>query len=444
MISLAGVYALRMLGLFLILPVFALYADELEGATPILTGLAIGIYGLTQALLQIPLGLLSDRIGRKPVIVGGLLVFALGSMVAAFADTIHGIILGRALQGSGAIAATVLALASDLTREEQRTKIMAVLGLTIGLSFALALILGPVLHAWLGLPGIFWLTGVFALIAIGVIRILVPTPVHVRLSRDTQVITSAIGSVLRRTELLRLDLGVLVLHAALTANFTVIPILLRDVGLDPARHWLLYLPILAGSFALMLPALILGERHRRMKQVLLGGILLLGLSQLSLGATLNDLVGLTLSMFGFFAGFNLLEASLPSLVSRLAPPDLKGTAFGVYSTSQFFGAFVGGALGGVLLGRFGPQSVFWGSGLLILIWFALGTTMRDIRYLSSYSLRVGRLNAERARGIVEQLMQVRGVAEAVVIPEDGVAYLKVDRQALDEVRLREFAVGGVS
>jgi MFS family permease len=440
-LSLAAIYAVRMLGLFMILPVFALYAEELAHVTPTLVGLAIGAYGLTQALLQVPLGMLSDRIGRKPVIVGGLLVFALGSVLAAVSDSIYGVVAGRALQGAGAIAAAVMALAADLTREEQRTKVMAMIGLSIGLSFSLALVGGPVLQAWIGVPGIFWLTAVLSLVAIAIVMVLVPNPVRTHLRRDTELVGSAIRDVIGDGQLLRLDLGIFVLHAVLTANFVVIPGLLRDqVGLAPADHWMLYLPVLLVSFVLMLPFIIVGEKRRVMKPVMLGAIALLGLSEFSFIYSAHGLAAIAASMLAFFAAFNLLEASLPSLVSKLSAPDTKGTSMGVYSTSQFLGAFVGGALGGTLLEQGGAQALFLGGGIGIVLWWAAAASMRNPRYLSSYLLKVGRLAEADARVLAGRLTQVDGVAEAVVIPQDGVAYLKVDRRALDERRLREFSV----
>lgn len=437
-VSLGAIYATRMLGLFMILPVFALYAEQLEDVTSLQIGFAIGAYGLTQALFQIPLGMLSDRVGRKPVIVGGLLVFALGSVIAAVSYSISGVIAGRALQGAGAIAAAVMALAADLTREEQRTKVMAAIGLSIGTSFSLALVAGPILQHWFGVPGIFWLTAVLALCAIGIVFLLVPQPVSSRLHRDTQVLTSAIGQVVRNRQLLRLDFGVFVLHLVLTANFIVVPGLLRDgAKLGVEQHWKVYLPVLLASFLLMLPFIIVAERHRKFKQVLLGAIGLLAVGEFIFAFNVHGLLVTTMTMLLFFAAFNLLEASLPSLLTKLTAPGIKGTSMGVFSSCQFLGAFAGGAVGGALMQFAGPEAVFLGNGVLVILWFVLGLSMGNPEYLSSYLLKVGQLSMDNANTLVDQLTQVKGVAEAVVIPEDGVAYLKVDRKALDENRLRE-------
>ncbi len=441
-VTLAGIFSLRMLGLFMILPVFALYAEELEGATPALMGLAIGAYGMTQALLQIPFGLLSDRLGRKPVIAAGLLLFALGSVVAALSTSIHGIILGRALQGSGAIAAAVMALAADLTREEQRTKAMAVIGMSIGLSFSVALLAGPVLDHWIGISGIFWLTAVLACLAIAMLYLLVPNPVISRPHRDAEPVPGQFLAVLRDTELLRLDFGILTLHMVLTATFTVLPLILRDgLGLASAVHWKFYLPVLVLSVAAMIPFIIYAERRRRLKPVFLGAILTVTLALFGMAFWHAQLVHVALLIFLFYVGFNLLEATLPSLISKLAPPDSKGTAMGFYSSSQFFGAFLGGAIGGWLQGRAGVAGVFLFAGAATSAWLLVAASMRSPRYLTTHLIQVGRMDAQRARLLAQRFTQVRGVAEAVVIGDEGVAYLKVDIHALDEDALALAASG---
>lgn len=435
-ISLSGIYAARMLGLFMILPVFSLYVDHLRGATPALTGLALGAYGLTQGVLQIPFGMLSDRLGRKRVIVAGLLLFALGSAVAALSSTIWGVIIGRALQGSGAIAAAIMALTADLTREEHRTKAMAAIGMSIGTSFAVALIVGPVLNSWIGLQGIFWFTALLALSAIAVLRWLVPSPQHSRVHRDAEPVPAQFARVLRDGQLLRLDLGIFVLHLVLTATFVAIPLaLVREAGLPSNEHWWIYLPVLLLSVAAMVPFIILAERRRMMKRVFLGAILVLALAQLGLAEWHRQLWVVTLMLFLFFAAFNLLEASLPSLVSKVAPAESKGTAMGVYSSSQFMGAFVGGVAGGSLLGYAGLTAVFVLGGVMALLWLVLAASMREPRYLASYLLNVGIIDEAAARKLAVELTRIRGVAEAVVIAQDGVAYLKVDRKALDEEAL---------
>ena len=441
--SMAGIYALRMLGLFMILPVFALYAEDLQGATPALAGLAIGIYGMTQALLQIPFGLVSDKIGRKPVIIFGLLVFALGSTVAASADTITMVIVGRALQGAGAIAAAVMALTADLIREEHRVKAMAMIGMSIGASFALAMVLGPVLNTWIGVPGIFWLTAILAVGGIGVIVLIVPTPAVSRVHRDAEAVPGQFTAVLRDPQLLRLDLGIFCLHLILTASFVVLPLALRDVaGLPAARHWELYLPVLVMSLPMAIPFILQAEKHRRMKQVFVGAVAVIAIAEAGLSLLHGSVLSIALLLFVFYSAFNLLEAILPSLIAKVAPPDRKGTAMGVYSSSQFFGAFVGGSVGGLLHGRYGLGAVFLFCAAVALLWLLVAVTMKSPRYLGTRVLRIGPQDAVSAHKLAAQITAVRGVAEAVVIAEDQVAYLKIDQQALDETALRSFAVPG--
>lgn len=354
-----------MLGLFMVLPLLAVYAIDMPGATPASIGLALGIYGLTQALLQIPLGWLSDVIGRKPVIIAGLLVFAVGSVIAAQADDVATIVLGRALQGAGAIASTVMALVADLTRPDQRTKAMAVVGVSIGASFALALVLGPAVASFSGLAGVFWFTALLALAGIATVVLRIP---HVGpMQGGTEVIPrgALLGRSLRRPELARLNFGVFCLHFILMACFLTVPgYLEQTLGVERGDHWIVYLIALLVSVAGMLPLLTLGERGGMPKQMLLLAISLILVALALLGLVTSTAL-FYLGLCLFFVGFNYLEATLPSLVSRAVAADGRGTAMGVFSTSQFFGAFAGGALGGWALQLFGPP------GLLILC-FGLG------------------------------------------------------------------------
>ncbi|SCZ68047.1 MFS transporter [Thiohalomonas denitrificans] len=439
-ISLAGIFATRMLGLFLILPVFALYAEDLEGVTPTLVGVAIGIYGLTQALFQIPFGMLSDRIGRKPVIVAGLLLFAIGSAIAATADTINGVIIGRTLQGSGAVAAAIMALAADLTREEHRPKAMAVIGMTIGVSFLIAMVAGPVLDGWVGVPGIFWLTAVLALAGIAILLIAVPTPADSRVHRDAEAVSQQFRQVLADTQLLRLDFGILVLHLVLTAGFVVLPLALRDAGLVSSDHWQLYLPVMVFAMAGAIPFIVLAEKKRLMKPIVIGGIALLGLSEIGFVFLHDSFWPLAVLMGLFFIAFNLMEALMPSLIAKTAPVQSKGTAMGVYSSSQFFGAFIGGAAGGSLYGQFGPAGVFLFCAILLAAWWLLAITMKQPRYLASAMVNVGPLDSARAAELEGEICRIDGVEEAYVGVDDGIAYLRIDNDKIDRAELDRFSI----
>ena len=377
-LGLALIFALRMLGLFLVVPVFELEASHYAGANPASIGMAMGVYGLTQAVLQLPLGMASDRWGRKRLIALGLLVFAVGSVIAAMATTIDGLLWGRAIQGAGAVSAAVTALLADQTRDVVRTKAMAMIGASIGLVFSLALIVSPLLAGWMGLSGMFWLVAVLALLA--VVAIFVMVPPEPALHRDA--VGGSLAEVLAHPALLRLNVGVFVLHAVQLAMWMVLPRMLVEAGLVKEHHWYVYLPAVLGSFLVMGGVLFRMERKGKLKQVFLASIVLVGLTQLALwwmsGSSAGEpsLWTLGLLLLVFFSGFNMLEASQPSLVSRQAPPQARGMALGVYDTLQSLGLFAGGAVGGILIKHSGPQMLFMASGVLMLLWLlvALGMT----------------------------------------------------------------------
>ncbi|MDD0810856.1 MFS transporter [Curvibacter sp. RS43] len=374
-VSLAFIFALRMLGLFLVLPVFALEARKYPGGDdPALVGLAMGIYGLTQGVLQIPFGMASDRLGRKPVIVAGLLLFALGSALAAGADSLTGLVLARAVQGAGAISAAVTALLADQTRDAVRTKAMAVIGASIGLVFALSLVLAPLLTAWLGLSGLFVLIGSLALVGVAVVLWRVPAAPP--LPADAR--RASLGEVLRFKPLLRLDFGVFMLHAVQLSMWVAVPALLVGAGLDKAQHWQVYLPAVLASFVVMGGVLFPLERRGHLKPVFLGAIALIALVQLGFGLVAGAQPSLWVLgglLFAFFCGFNVLEASQPSLASRIAPAHLRGTALGVYNTLQSLGLFVGGAAGGWLARSVGPTGLFGVCALAMLAWLLVAWPM---------------------------------------------------------------------
>jgi predicted MFS family arabinose efflux permease len=373
---LAAVFAARLLGLFMVYPVFARLAQQLTGATPTTIGLALGMYGLAQGLLQIPLGLLSDRIGRKPVIVAGLAVFVAGSVVAALSTSIAGVTVGRLLQGAGAVGSSILAWTADLTREEVRTRAMAIVGVTIGLSFAFALVAGPAISAWQGLPGIFWVTAGLGLGGIGITLTLVPTPAQALPPGERGKVLHRFSRVVRNRELLRLDAGIFALHAILTASFLVVPRrIAATFHTSPGNEWNVYLPILLASIALMIPAVGAAEALGRIKEVSIGAILVLVVSLLALDSPTTR-TGCFLALSGFFAAFNVMEAILPSLVTKTAPANAKGAATGLYSSSQFLGIFAGGAGGGAILANWGPRGVWTFVGAMAIAWLLTALTMR--------------------------------------------------------------------
>ncbi|HED33648.1 MAG TPA: MFS transporter [Gammaproteobacteria bacterium] len=440
-VSLASIYAVRMLGLFMILPVFTLYAEQFEGATPTLAGLALGIYGLTQGVLQIPFGMLSDRFGRKPMIAIGLLIFAAGSLVAADAETIYQVIAGRALQGSGAVAAVLMALAADLSREEHRMKMMGFIGVSIGFAFALAMVIGPVINKMVGLSGIFVATAILAIFALAILFIWVPTPRESVFHRDTQAMPALFSKVLKDQQLLRLNFGIFILHMVLMATYVAFPlVLLNQAGLAAEDHWKLYLPVFLLSVALMVPFIIIAEAKRRMKTVFVGAIGVLSVAEINLLLGGDSVIHLAATMVVFFTAFNLLEASLPSLVSKMAPANRKGTAMGLYSSSQFIGAFIGGWAGGLSYEFAGAEGVFLMCSFALLLWMLLAYTMKNPRYLSTYLLKTGKIEPAKVNQMISTLVSVQGVAEAAIEPEEGIAYLKVELHALDEDALLQYSI----
>ena len=440
--SLASIYGLRMLGMFLILPVFTIYAEQKLGATQFQAGLALGIYGGTQALLQLPFGMASDRFGRKRMIYLGLLMLVLGSFIAATAQDITWVIIGRALQGAGAISAVVMALMADLTREEHRTKAMAMIGTTIGVTFALSLIISSPLSHWIGVPGIFALTGVLGLIAMAWVRFVIPDPRVSRFHSDAEATPTKLKDVLANTELLRLNFGIFALHAAQMALFVVIPFaLLKTAGIDQNQHWMIYLPILLGSFVLMVPAIIIGEKKNLLKLIFLSSIALMLLAQLLLAQWIGQFWGIVVALSCYFVAFNVLEASLPSLISKIAPASAKGTAMGVYNTSQSLGMFLGGVLGGYLAQYHGPSAVFIFCSVLIGLWLIFAMSMARPPAVRTRLFHLREMDAERATALSKQLAKMNGVSEALVVGDEGIAILKVDMRGWDEAAVQQLIEG---
>lgn len=430
--SLAGLYASRMLGLFMVLPVLALYIDGYTGSSPLWLGLIIGGYGLTQALLQIPLGLLSDRIGRRPVIIGGLLLFMVGSVVAALADSVQGLLVGRLLQGSGAIASTTMALLSDLTSDENRSKAMAAIGGSIGLSFMLAMVAGPLLAASGGMALIFWVTALLAAAGLLLFLLAVPKPLRSNANREARPDLGQLKSVLADGNLARLNVGIFTLHLLLMAAFVVIPALLVE-RLDIAANdlWWVYIALLGGGFVLMVPLLIVGEKRAKHRSVLLIAIAAIGAALLGLNQTAL-LWPVLLLLLLFFAGFNLLEAMLPSWLSKTCPAGYRGTAMGVYSSCQFLGAFCGGLLGGWALQQFGSQTLFLLLAGLALGWWlvALGLTQPKLR-----KTLVLQRDERSAQEFSAWLSGLAGVDEVLQFEGDPLVYIKVDQGLLERATI---------
>ena len=446
--ALSGVFSLRMLGLFMFLPVFSVHAHGYAGHTPLLIGVAIGIYGLTQGIFQVPFGVLSDRFGRKPVIAAGLVIFALGSVVAALADGIWGVVAGRALQGAGAVAAAGMALASDLTGEAHRTKAMAVIGASIGAAFTLALILGPAVTGVAGVSGLFWTTAILAALAIALLYLGVPDPP--RMANAGGAPFSGLAMALRDGQMLRLDAGIFILHAVMIATFVALPIALRDrAGIDAADHWKVYVGVLLASIVFTVPLIVLADRKNHSRAVMLLGIVLLGAALAGLAATVAPasagagtgagVIVPIACMVVYFTGFNTLEASLPAMVSRAAPMRARGAALGVYSTSQYLGAFAGGIIGGWLLGAGGERAVLVACAGLCIGWMSIAIGLRQPRRLSVEQIRIGAVEGEAVETLTERLLAVPGVIEAVVVAEERTAWLRVDRRSLDRSSLRAFS-----
>lgn len=429
--SLASVFGLRMLGLFMILPIFAIYGETLNGYSPLWIGIAIGAYGLTQAIFQIPMGILSDKFGRKPIILFGLVVFFIGSLVAANSDSIYGVVFGRALQGAGAIASAILALAADLTREDQRSKIMATIGMFIGLSFALAMVLGPIVAESVGLSGLFSFIAILTIFAMFMIQFIVPNSVHKAPKGDSVALPQQVLILFKHTQLSRLNIGVFILHLSLTACFVSLPKQFVEHGLALPQHWQLYLPSLFGSFVLMVPFMIWAMKKQKEKPMFTAAVAVLSVSLFCLAFIPLNLTVLFILIILFFTGFNYLEATMPSLLSRIAPAGVKGTVMGIFATSQFLGAFVGGILGGVILTFYTPQTLYFIMGLLCCLWCVITLSMQAVKKSKNFSIAMDEFSQEEADVLAAQLIDMPGVMEATLIPTESVAYLKIDDKVAD-------------
>lgn len=430
------VFSLRMLGMFMVLPVLTTYGMTLSDATKPLIGIAIGIYGLTQAIFQIPFGLISDRIGRKPLIVGGLLVFAIGSIVAAISDSIWGIILGRALQGSGAIAAAVMALLSDLTREQNRTKAMAFIGVSFGITFAIAMVLGPIITHAFGLSALFWGIAVLAIAGIIITLTVIPNPSNHMLNRESAMVKGSFGKVLKNSRLIKLNIGILCLHTLLMSTFLALPVAMENAGFLPADHWKVYLVTMLVSFITVIPFIIIAEKKRKMKQIFVLCVAMLFISEIILWSSEQHLWLIFSGVQLFFIAFNVMEAILPSLISKESPAGYKGTAMGIYSTSQFIGVALGGSLGGWLFGMNGISAVFLGGVILCALWFTISITMKQPDYVSSLRIELPE-SALKNNQLENYLKMSTGVNEVVIVPTEHSAYIKIDSGKTSRAKLEQ-------
>lgn len=437
--SLAAIMAFRMLGLFMILPVFSVEAQKLNGATAGLVGIALGIYGLTQAALQMPFGALSDQIGRKPIIFIGLCLFVLGSIICGLAHSIQLMIIGRALQGAGAIGSTILAMVADLIRDEHRSKAMAVIGFTIGSAFTLALILGPIINTWFHLTGIFWFTAILGIAGILLLFIAVPKAPRIVFHQDIETQPNKFKTILRHSQLLRLDFGIFALHTILTAMFVAIPIVLTHlIQLSEQKQVFLYLGVLIIAFVVAVPFIIIAEKRRQMKTVFLTAIMILIFTELLLLTLHQHTTALVIALLLFFCAFTLLEASLPSIVSKISPIRNKGTAMGIYSTSQYFGIFIGGSMGGWIFEHYQVNGVFLFCASVGLAWFLIAASMREPPYLSTLIFNLVDKDPDELN---VRLSGISGVAEIAIMPDEKLVYVKADKKIISKDELRNLIEG---
>jgi len=434
--GLGTVFSLRMLGMFMVLPVLTTYGMALQGASEALIGFAIGIYGLAQAVFQIPFGLLSDRIGRKPLIVGGLVIFVIGSIVAALSDSIWGIILGRALQGSGAIAAAVMALLSDLTREQNRTKAMAFIGVSFGITFAIAMVLGPIITHRLGLHALFWMIAGLATAGIILTLWVVPDSKNHVLNRESGMVKGCFSKVIASPPLLKLNFGIMCLHILLMSTFVALPGQMEAAGFPAAEHWKIYLATMLISFVSVVPFIIYAEVKRHMKRVFIFCVIVLLIAEIVLWGAGPHFWELVAGVQLFFLTFNLMEALLPSLISKEAPAGYKGTAMGIYSTSQFIGVAIGGSLGGWVDGLFDSQTVFLAGALLATVWLLVASTMQEPPYVSSLRVEIPD-DVVITDTLKQQLESKKGVSEVLIVAEERSAYVKIDSKVTNRFEVEQ-------
>lgn len=442
-LGVALIMACRMLGLFMILPIFSIAATHLQASTPTLVGMALGAYGLTQALLQIPFGKLSDQFGRRPVIAFGLLMFIAGSILAATSHSIYSMIAARALQGAGAIGSTCLALLADMTRDEFRTRAMAMVGMSIGSSFSLAMVLGPIFYSHFGLAGIFYLTAVLGLAAIVCLFTALPKPPRI-VASPVVISRQSMGlrRLLKNTDLLRLDFSIFAQHAILTACFLAVPhILTISLSLTEHQQVWFYLAVLVLAFLAMIPGVIYAEKQRKLRQVMQVCIVILMLCMLLCYVLPNKFWVVFIALWLFFTAFSLLEAILPSWVTKVAPLAQRGMAMGVYSSSQFLGIFVGGVAGGYMVTHFGVGAALWVAITLAVLWAVLAYGMQAVPYFTTQIFKLPP-NVEASNSLQQRLQAMPGVSEVLCSAEEGLLYVKADKQQVDLSQLHRQVEAG--
>lgn len=432
-LPIAAILSFRMLGLFMLIPVFTVYATGLVGATPTLLGMALGCYGLSQGILQIPFGMLSDRYGRKPILTLGLILFTIGSLYGAYTHSIYGMIFARTLQGAGAIGSVLIALLADLTPDKQRTKAMAVIGITIGISFSLAIVISPVIARHFGLTGIFNITACLAALGLLMVHTLIPIPSNQTFDANATVNAIRFKTVFSNSHLQRLNIGIFFLHLILTSTFFAVPMLLQQHIKQGqlSDSWHVYLPLMIFSFLAMVPCIVFAEKKRQMKFVFIASVSVTALSQWVLAFTYDSLFSLCTFMFTYFVAFNILEASLPSLVSKQAPVNSRGCAMGIYSSSQFLGIFAGGALSGILFQWLGYTGIFIINGSVSLLWLLIASYMQPLQYQLTLTIPYSKEIIDSAN-LSMQLNALAGVCHTSINPQEHVICLRVEKALYQE------------
>ncbi|UDG81728.1 Inner membrane transport protein YajR [Candidatus Profftia lariciata] len=437
--SLSVILSIRMFGMFMVLPVLHTYGMSLNGSSETLIGIAIGIYGLTQALFQIPCGLLSDRIGRKPLIIGGLFILAVGSVIAALTNSIWGVIIGRSLQGSGAIASTIMALLSDITSEQNRTKAMAFIGINFGITCAISIVIGPILVQLIGLSGLFWIITLLSICCIIITFIFVPTPKQQVLNRESNMMIDSLHIVLLNSRLLKINFSIMCLHILLISSFIALPPIMEQAGLMRDSQWKIYLITMLIALSCVFPCIMYAEKYRRIKIVLQLCVMLMLVSQIILWFARLKLYGILLGMQLFFISFNIIEALLPSLISKESPTGYKGTAMGIYSTSQFIGVAVGGSIGGLLYAYNGAEIIFASCIILTLFWLILTFTIKEPLYLSSLRIIIPD-NIPVNLNLENKLKNLQGVTDVVLVSEEKTVYLKIDPKITNRMKIELYII----